>query len=297
MKAFTLTAIFMLSLTPCVFSQRDVLHKRIKELAATVDGQAGVAIMDLSSKDTLLYNVHGRFAMQSVYKFQLGLAVLNEIDKEALSLDKKIRLTKENLLPNTYSPMRDKYPGGNVELPLRDVLKYLVTNSDNNACDILFKELGGTKRVNRYVHDLGVNEMEIAATEDEMHQGYDVQFTNWSTPRATLQLLEMFYDKKLLKPASQELMWKMMVETTTGPKRLKGLLPEGVEAAHRTGLGDRDTDGRLGAVNDVGIVKLPNGKYYAIVVYIGRAKGELPDLEKVIAEISLAAYKSQWLNK
>jgi hypothetical protein len=49
-------------------------------------------------------------------------------------------------------------------------------------------------------------------------------------------------------------------------------------------------------VNDVGIVKLPNGKYFAIVIFLGRVKGEVPDLERKIAEISLAAFESEWLN-
>lgn len=277
-------------------AQRDDLKRKIESLASTVDGQVGIAIMDLSSKDTMLYNVHGIFPMQSVYKFPLALAVLERVDQKRLKLDQKIKLTKRDLLPDTWSPLRDKYPNAEVEVTLEEILMYTVTHSDNNGCDILFRLLKGTSKVERYVKDLGVTEIAIEATEEEMHQAWDIQFTNWCKPRAMLRLLELYYDKKLLSPKSHALLWKMMAETSTGANRMKGLLPQGTEVLHRTGLGDRNPEGRVGAVNDVGIVRLPNGKYFAIVVYIGRAKGEVPDLEKVIANITLETFNSKWLN-
>lgn len=277
-------------------AQRDDLKRKIESLASTVDGQVGIAIMDLSSKDTMLYNVHGIFPMQSVYKFPLALAVLERVDQKRLKLDQKIKLTKRDLLPDTWSPLRDKYPNAEVEVTLEEILMYTVTHSDNNGCDILFRLLKGTSKVERYVKDLGVTEIAIEATEEEMHQAWDTQFTNWCKPRAMLRLLELYYDKKLLSPKSHALLWKMMAETSTGANRMKGLLPQGTEVLHRTGLGDRNPEGRVGAVNDVGIVRLPNGKYFAIVVYIGRAKGEVPDLEKVIANITLETFNSKWLN-
>lgn len=292
MKQTRSVVVFFIMITSLAFGQKDDLRSKISSLASTVNGQVGIAIMDLSTRDTLLYNKNGIFAMQSVYKFPLALAVLKKVDQGTLKLDQKVRLTKANLLQDTWSPLRDKYPNGG-EVTLEEVLMYTVTHSDNNGCDILFNIMKGTKNVDKYVKGLGVQEMAIEATEAEMHAAWDVQFTNWCKPRAMLRLLELFYDKKLLSPASHELLWKMMAETSTGVNRIKGLLPAGTEVLHRTGLSDRDAEGKYGAVNDVGIVRLPDGKYFAIVVYVGRAKGELEDLEKVIAEIALAVFKSE----
>lgn len=286
---FILTCI-LLTASIMLFAQKNELRQKIKSLAAPVDGQVGVALMDLTSKDTLLFNKHGIFPMQSVYKFPLALAVLDRVDRKKLSLSQKIKLTKRDLLPDTWSPLRDKYPDANVEVTLEEVLMYTVTHSDNNGCDILFRLLGGPKKVHQYIQKLGVTEIAIEATEEEMHQEWNTQFTNWCKPRAMLSLLEMFYDKKLLSPSSQAVLWKMMAETSTGPNRIKGLLPKETEVAHKTGTGGQNSDGLAGAVNDIGIVTLPNGKYFAIVVYIGRVKGEVSDIEKVIAEISKAAY-------
>lgn len=279
-----------------VYGQKDLLRNKIGELAGKVDGQAGIAIMDLSTKDTLLYNVHGIFPMQSVFKFPLALAVLKRVDQGKFSLEKKIKINRKDLMSDTWSPIVKKYPEGNIELTLREILEYTVTYSDNNGCDILFRLLKGPGKVHKYIQQLGVKEMAIVATEEEMHQEWDKQFDNWCKPRAMLSLLEMFYDKKLLSQSSHELLWKMMAETITGANRIKGLLPKGTEVIHRTGMGGPNDKGTLGAVNDVGIVELPNGKHFAIVVYIARVKGEVKEIERIIAEIARAAYDSEWLN-
>lgn len=252
--------------------------------------------MDLSSKDTLVYNTHGIFPMQSIFKFPLALAVLKKVDDGKLSLSQKIKLTNRDLLPNTWSPLRDKYPDADVEVTLEEILMYTVTHSDNNGCDILFRLLKGPKKVNAYVHSLGVKEIAIKYNEEEMHEAWDAQFDNWSKTRAMLALLEMYYDKKLLSPSSQAILWKMMADTSTGPKRIKGQLPKETEVLHRTGTGGQNEQGIMGAVNDVGIIQLPNGKYFAIVIFLGRVKGDISALEKKMAEISLSAYQSEWLN-
>jgi beta-lactamase class A len=292
----SVTLIISLLIATDILAQKSDLRNTITEIAKTVDGQVGVAVMDLSTKDTLVYNRHGIFPMQSIFKFPIALTVLKKVDQNKLSLSKKVKLTKQDLLPNTWSPLRDKYPNANVEVSVEEILMYMVAHSDNNACDILLRMLGGPKKVNDYIHKLGVTEIAIRYNEEEMHKEWDAQFDNWSKTTAMLKLLELYFDKKLLSPSTHAILWKMMAETSTGPKRIKGLLPEGTEVLHRTGTGGSKNEVN-GAVNDVGIVKLPNGKYFAIVIYLGRVKGNVPDLEKKMAEIALAAYQSAWLNK
>jgi beta-lactamase class A len=235
--------------------------------------------------------------MQSVYKFPLALAILKKVDEGKFSLDQKIKITKKDMRSGTWSPMAKKYPEGNVEVSLREILMYTVTHSDNNACDILFRLMKGPAKVDQYIRKLGVKEMAIASTEEQMHASWDEQFSNWCKPRAMLRLLELFYDKKLLSQSSHHVLWEMMANTATGPNRIRGLLPAGTEVLDRTGTGGSNDQGITGAVNDVGIVKLTNGKYFAIVVYLGRVKGDVRNLEKIIAEISRAAFDSEWLNR
>ena len=87
-----------------------------------------------------------------------------------------------------------------------------------------------------------------------------------------------------------------MVETTTGPKRLKGLLPEGTTVAHKTGSSGK-YEGLSAAVNDVGIMILPNGQHVAIAVFVSNSKADDEVSEKVIAEIAKAVFDYYENNK
>jgi beta-lactamase class A/beta-lactamase class A VEB len=59
-----------------------------------------------------------------------------------------------------------------------------------------------------------------------------------------------------------------MKETETGKNRLKGQLPRGTIVAHKTGTsGTNKTTGITAAVNDIGIVFLPNGGHFFISVF------------------------------
>jgi beta-lactamase class A len=123
-----------------------------------------------------------------------------------------------------------------------------------------------------------------------MHQAWDVQFTNWCEPVAMLSLLERFYGRKHLSKASSALLWKMMVETPTGPNRIKGLLPKETIVAHKTGTSGTNEKGVAAATNDVGIVSLPNGEHFAIVVFVANAMADEKTREEVIARITKAVW-------
>lgn len=277
-------------LPPNTLAFEDSLRTRIEYIVGHADGNVGVAILGLENDDTLTINGDGRFPMQSVYKFPLALAVLSQVDKGILSLDQRIHIKKDGLLPNTWSPLRKKYPHGNVSITIDELLTYTVSESDNNGCDVLFRLIGGPETVNRYIHNLGVTNIAIAATEEEMHKDWMVQYSNWSSPAAMGQLLYMFYHDKILSTKSREYLWQLMSRTNTGPGRLKGLLPEGTIVAHKTGSSGANENGLVAATNDVGIVSLPNGKHLVIAVFVSNATTTEKACELIIAEIAKALW-------
>ncbi len=271
-------------------AQIGLLRERIEKIVVREAATVGVGIMDLETGDTIVINGQKKFPMQSVYKFPLGMAVLKQVDEGKLSMDQMIYLEKGDLLPNAWSPLSKKYPDGNVDVTLREVLSLTVSLSDNSGCDILFRLLGGPNVVNSYIHGLGVDEIAIVSTEEEMHLDWNIQFKNSSTPSAMLQLLEIFYRGKALSKESTDFLWKAMAETTTGPRRIKGLLPSGTIVAHKTGSSGPNKDGLIAANNDVGIVTLPNGKHVAIVVFVSNSTNDEKGMENTIAEISKTAW-------
>ena len=122
MKKVTLLILPFLIIHLSSFSQKNTIKEKIEKIVKSKRATVGVGILNFDNGDTLTFNGKAHFPMQSVYKFHLALAVLNEVDKEKLALNQNIFVKKSNLLPNLYSPMREKYPDGNVNLLLSEIL-------------------------------------------------------------------------------------------------------------------------------------------------------------------------------
>ena len=287
-KIFYLTAIIFLFITNQTFAQSKAdLRQKIQQIAASKNAVVGVSIADNRGKEVLSVNGDKHFPLQSVFKFHIALLILSEIDKGKFSLDQKIEIEKKDLLPGLYSPIRDKYPEG-ATLTIAEILEYTVSQSDNVGCDVLLRLLGGPQTVENYFAKNKFKDISIKINEETQQNNWEMQFQNWMTPKAANKVLSAFYDNKksLLSQKSYDFIWKTMRETSTGGKRLKGQLPEGTIVAHKTGTsGVNKTTGVTAAVNDIGIVFLPNGKYFFISVFVTDSK-ENPDTnEKIVADI------------
>ena len=285
-KSIYLSCLILLSVCFHSVAQKNQLRNQIKQVISKKKADVGVSVYAIESKDTISVNGDQHYPMQSVFKFHIAMAVLNQVDKGKFSLSQKIHIKKSDLLPHTWSPIREAYPNGEVDLPLSEIIKYTVAKSDNNGCDILMRLLGGPKPINDYIHSLGVKDVAIQANEEEMHKEWNVQFSNWSTPKAITQLLVKFYTENLLSKESFNFLWTTMVETSTGVNRIKGKLPKGTIVGHKTGTSDTNKAGITAAINDMGIVRLPNGKHYAIAVFVCNTKENEATNDKIISDIS-----------
>jgi beta-lactamase class A len=269
---------------------QETLRLEVEAIARSIDGKLGVALLGLETRETFLFNGGDRFPMQSVYKFPLAMAVLDRVDKGRLSLSLAVHLSPDDLLLDNWSPMRERYPAGNVDIALSELLRYTVGQSDNNGCDILFRMLDGPPAVDAYVHGLGINGMAIAATEAEMHRVRDSQFSNWCEPAAMARLLDLFFQGKTHSVASRDFLMLLMLETATGPRRIKGMLPAGTTVAHKTGTSFTDEKGVTAATNDVGIVTVPGGNHVAMVIFLADSSASLEARENAIARVARAGY-------
>lgn len=281
--------LILIFLFPQFSKAQDPLRNQIIQIAQKSKGVVGVSILGIESRDTLNYNGNSRLVMHSVMKFPIAMTVLHLVDKGKYKLDQKMKVGKGDMHPNTWSPMRDKYPNG-AEIALSEILSYMVSQSDNNACDFLLKKLGGTEAVLNYLYGLGIKGINIVASEGDMAKAWEVQYTNWCKPADVAHLLDLFYSGKVLSKSSNDFLYKIMTETTTGPKRIKGLLPPDAIVAHKTGTSPTNDEGLSPATNDVGIITLPNGKHMAIAVFVCNSKADEATRDLVIAQIAKAAW-------
>lgn len=286
----TIFALFIVSIQG--YSQKmETLRHQIEGIISSKNATVGVAIDGMDAKDTLSINGQRHFPMQSVFKFPIALAILAEVDKGNLSLDQKIDIKKSQLLPGLWSPLRKKYPDGG-SISLDEIIKYTVALSDNVGCDALLRLLGEPQAVERYFSNLGFTDFAVRINEEVMQGNWDLQFLNWTTPKEANRILATFYENNnLLSQESYDFIWDIMKGTITGKKRLRGHLPEETIVAHKTGWsGKHKETGITAAVNNIGIVFLPNGEYFTISVFVAESYESLETNEKIIADISKAAW-------
>ncbi|TDX82724.1 class A beta-lactamase, subclass A2 [Epilithonimonas xixisoli] len=265
------------------------LRKELNQIISTKNATVGISLKGIENKDTLSINGNMNMPMMSVFKFHIALAVLNEVDRGKLALNQKIFIKKEDLKEDTWSPIREEFPNGNMDLTLDQLLRYTVSHSDNNGCDILLELIGGTETVQKFINKNGIKDFTIKMNEDQMRT-WENLYINTTTPIATTKLLEKFYNGKVLKKTTTKYLYQIMVECSRGTTWMKAGLPAGTELAHRTGIsGTNDKNLRV-SMNDIGIIKLPNGKHFILSIYLKNITESREDTEKIIADITRATW-------
>jgi beta-lactamase class A len=223
--------------------------------------------LDISYKGT----ADKRFDMNSVMKFPQAIYVAHFLDSCGISLDQRVTVKKQDLEQDTWSPML-KMIDEKREFSYGELLALSLQQSDNNACDLLFKLCGGPKDVQNYLRNLGFKDIRLKWTEKQMHNKPRRSRDNWCTPRDMAELLNWFYCERQSSPVLMYI-WDLMLKCETGNNRIKAALPPGAHLAHKTGTGF--SNGKtLRGINDVGIVIMPNGDYYPIAIFIKRTKRE-----------------------
>lgn len=293
-RLFQLTTLLLLIISSCTLpnSKTDMLRKKIKQIVSDKDALIGVSIIGNNNKDMLALNGDKRFPMQSVFKFHIALAVLSEIDKGNLSLNQIVRIDKEKLWKGFWSPLRDENPNGG-SFTIKKLIQYTVSHSDNTACDVLIQLIGTSKTIEEYIKKSGIEDIQIRFNEEEMQAKWENMFQNWTTPNAASETLKIFFENKnnLLSKSNYDFFWKTNKETTTGKTRIKGQLPEETIVAHKTGSsGTNQETGIMDAVNNIGIVFLPNGTHFIISVFITNSQENSNTNDKIIADIAKATY-------
>lgn len=262
------------------------IYEKIENIIKSHDAKIGFS--SLRFEDNLIHSYNGNetFPMQSVYKFHLALTVLRDVDKGKLSLDQEILIQESDLILGIWSPIQDQFPQANVKFKLKDLLYYMISESDNIACDILFRLVGGTNTVNKFISELGIENVSILNTEEQIQSNWELQFQNYTSPLSAVELLKLFIERKILSINSSDFLLKLMLETKTGLKRIKGLLPENTPVAHKTGYSGKNEKGIIAACNDIGIIIQPDQRNFAIAVFVSNSSHDLKQNELIIARIT-----------
>ena len=272
--------------------QKSDLADSISKIICDSPGEIGVAVI-VNSRDTVTVNDRSVYPMMSVFKLHQAIAMCDVLTQAGTSLDSIIAISRDSLDPHTWSPILKEHTEKNISLSLRELLRYALIQSDNNASNLMFKRFVDVKKTDSFIATIIPRKaFQIAFTEEEMSADHKRAYSNYTSPSGAAMLINRVFEDSLLSPDKQEFIKQTLGECITGQDRIIAPLKdkEGVAVAHKTGSGYTE-NGILAAHNDVAYVCLPDGTHYSLAVFVKDFAGNEKEASSVIARISQAAYE------
>jgi beta-lactamase class A len=291
----------LLAIAPSTAFTQSMLQAKVAAIAKDARGTVAVACLLPGTTLNCDLNPHNHSPMQSMFKYPLALTVLHLAGTGKLfpgqrpgepvnvSLDRMVRFLPEDRIPGAYSPLQDRYPNANVDVPLRELIQLAAGQSDNGAEEVLLRIIGGPAVVQSYIRSLGITAFQLIDSEHDLDRDESLQYRDWIEPAAAVQLLQRLVHNPPISPVANAFLVQTLTASVTGPNRLRAGLPAGTPLAHKTGSSGTH-GGNTAATNDMGLITLPDGRKLAISVLVTDSPADEATREGVIARIARAAY-------
>lgn len=264
------------------------LTSDIQEVIKGKNAQVGVAV--LYKDDAVAVNNDAQYPLMSVFKFHIALTVLKKMEQEGIPLTAVVTFGPSDIDTKTRSPMYKKYKSKKITLSYGDLINYMVSQSDNNACNWLIYFVGGIQNVNAFIKDLGIDQIQLTETEKSMEQDIRKSYNNWSTPLSVAQLLRKVYTEKVLSDKHFAFLEKAMLASASGKDKFRAGLPKEIEVGHKTGMSYRTPEGVRMCDADVGVIYMPGGEKCYLAVLVKDSKESDAVNVKIMANIANKVY-------
>ncbi len=264
-----------------------VLTDSLDSLVSAASGSVGVAVIT-SDGDTVTAGEAAGYPLMSVFKLHEALAVADVLDKQGMTLDTTLFISRSDVSPNTWSPMLKDYPEGDLELSVGQLMGYMLIHSDNNASNILFDRIVSVAATDSIIRRWNVPEsFSLAYTERQMQADHDLSYLNNSSPLSCAVLIYKVFNDSLVSPEKQAAIRQWLSECRSAENRIAAAVGDvsGAKLYHRTGSGYTNDRGEIVAVNDVAYIELPDGRSLAVAILTKDFPGSQDDADAQIAAI------------
>jgi len=271
-----------------LLDQRDqIIQQQVAAIAAEGRGRIGVAAMDLDGGGQIFVNADMPFPMASTAKIAVAATFLEQVEKGNYRLDQQFPMMLRVREAGAFSPEAPLRAGS--VMTAQSLMELMITRSSNEATDGLIKVVGGFENVNRWLTRNGIAGQRLDHTmatlvrdDGKVDPAKVIDTRTSSTPRAMIALLAAIDRGGVLSPESRAVLLDTMTRTSTGKTRIRAGVPEGTLVAHKTGT-------LWGVTDDVGIVRLPDGRHLAVTFFVTGPEGHAAHA-KLIARMMRTIY-------
>jgi beta-lactamase class A len=304
------------------------LRERVTALGRAFNGSAGISVVSLSDGWQADYNATILFPQQSCSKLWVAITAMDAVDRGRISLNDKVTLGRDDLTL-FHQPISAKILGnGGHTTTLGTLLFTAITESDNTANDKLMRSIGGPQAVRDMISAKRLGSIRFYEGERALQsriagliwsQSYSIgdafykargalplavrkaSFERYiadpydgAAPHSVALSLARLKRGELLSAASTQRLLATMGSTKTGGLRVRAALKPGWKWSHKTGTG-QDFQGRVGGINDIGILTAPDGTNYAMAIMTvpNRTGGEAQQLMQSVTRAVMADHEAR----
>ncbi|MGM0739205.1 MAG: serine hydrolase [Bacteroidota bacterium] len=296
LPAFALVLLFSfaLLLAACSKSDTDVrdtsdLEAQVRQVADAADGHYAVAFIDAGQPGTNLFlNADEWFHAASTMKTPVMIEVYRQAMEGKFDLDDTLPVRNEFISiadGEPYSMDIDRDSGDSLyehlgsDLSIRELVYSMIVRSGNLATNIVIEHVGADN-VNRTMDEMGAEGIRVLRGVEDM-AAFRAGMNNEVTARGLAIMYLRLAEGSILDEAYRDEILSVLKDQHFR-NMIPARLPEEVEVAHKTGW-------ITGVRHDSGIVYLPDGRSYVLVI-LSRDVPDRVDANEKGAEISRLVY-------
>ena len=230
---------------------RDALERRLSNIADSLDGVLGYAILDLTSGQRIEHLQDEVFPTASAIKLAILYELFKAADEQTVALDHVRPLDRRHVVAGTGVLHELTAPA----MPLRDYAALMIVLSDNTATNLLI-DVVGMEKVAARMRALNLPETRLRRRmmdPEAARRGEE----NVSTPGELAKLLQILYRGEGLSRTSHGAVIDILKKEKASPMR--DGIPSDVEVANKPGSLE-------GVAVDAGIVLLKNRPYIFVAM-------------------------------
>ena len=242
------------------------LKEKIINEISPVEGVFGVAFKDLSNpSNNILIKEHEVFHAASTMKTPVMIEIYKQSSEGMFNLTDSVLVKNEfkSIVDgSTFSMDIDRDSGDDFyeflgqKKTISDLVNNMIIESGNLATNILI-DLVGAENVTKSMRHLGANNIQVLRGVEDI-KAYDMGLNNTTTAYDLLLIYEALAEGKVISRGKCEEMISILIHQKHNDM-IPALLPVSVKVAHKTGS-------ISGVKHDSGIVYLPDGRKYVLII-------------------------------
>lgn len=264
MRLIVLLIFVFLSMAACR-SDEDKLIRSIREELETVPGTFAVAFEDINSDRRILINERETFHAASTMKTPVMIEVYRQVAEGKFSLTDSIKVRNKfksivdgtaYSLKATDDSEQTLYADTGAMRSLYSLMYDMIISSSNLATNMII-EIVDAEKVTEAMRNLGAKDIQVRRGVED-NKAFRQGLNNTTTAYDLMLILSKLAREDVVSKRASEEMIKILLDQKFN-EIIPAELPHDVKVAHKTGS-------ITGVQHDCGIVILPDGRRYVVVL-------------------------------